>query len=116
LEELCPGVRLTTISHGELLFPALEANDLPDVILLDINMPQVGGLELLQKIRSNILLNHIPVVIYSTSKFDKLVQQAANLGAKYFVQKGKNLHELTTFIKDLCTMNLGQPLTRSSMQ
>jgi CheY-like chemotaxis protein len=116
LEELYPGVRLTTISHGELLFPVLEANDIPDIILLDINMPQVDGLEFLQMIRSNILLSHIPVVIYSTSKFDKLVQQAANLGANYFVQKGNSLNELNTFIKDLYTMNLGQPLTRSSLQ
>ena len=59
----------------------------PEVILLDLNMPRLGGLETLQRIRENGLTKHIPVVIFTTSKEDQDIFTSYELGANSFIIK-----------------------------
>ncbi len=59
----------------------------PEVILLDLNMPRLGGLETLQRIRGNGLTKHIPVVIFTTSKEDQDIFTSYELGANSFIIK-----------------------------
>ncbi|MDO4263051.1 MAG: response regulator [Deinococcus sp.] len=60
---------------------------LPDVVLLDLNMPQIDGLSVLKAIRQNPATTTLPVVILSTSRERADVQRAYALGANAYVVK-----------------------------
>jgi len=59
----------------------------PVVILLDINMPKIGGLEVLRQFKSHGALRTIPVVMLTTSAVDEDVEAAYALGANSYVVK-----------------------------
>jgi CheY-like chemotaxis protein len=60
---------------------------LPVVILLDLNMPKVNGLEVLEKIKSHQMFKTIPVVILTTSSESKDLKSAYQLGANSYIIK-----------------------------
>jgi two-component system response regulator len=63
----------------------LEA--MPTVVLLDLNLPKVNGLEVLRCIRSNELTKNLPVVILTSSKEEKDIISGYGLGVDRYVQK-----------------------------
>jgi len=68
--------------------PRWEAGEeIPVVILLDINMPKVGGLEVLQVLKSHPVLRIIPVVMLTTSSVSEDVQTAYQYGANSYIVK-----------------------------
>ena len=60
---------------------------LPDLIILDLKMPKLSGLELLKEIKSCDQLKNIPVVIISSSNYEKDIEMAYRLGANSYVVK-----------------------------
>ena len=58
-----------------------------DAVILDINMPEMNGLELLQKMSEDTLLKNIPVVMMTTEASEAHVKTAFELGAKGFIRK-----------------------------
>lgn len=64
-----------------------DEQDKPDLIILDLNMPEISGVELLKRIRSNKRLDGTPVVIFSTSAEEGDIQTVYSLGANSYVQK-----------------------------
>ncbi|OIR04976.1 response regulator rcp1 [mine drainage metagenome] len=73
----------------------------PKLILLDIGMPKVNGLEVLQRIKCMPLTRAIPVVILTSSKEDHDVQQCYNLGGNSYVVKPVNFKEFADTIKEI---------------
>jgi two-component system response regulator len=77
----------------EVLFPSHptaprdDRHALPDVVLLDLQLPRIGGLEVLRRIRADARTKHLPVVILTSSNEDKDIAEASRLGADSFVQK-----------------------------
>ncbi|PTQ81940.1 response regulator [Nitrosomonas ureae] len=68
--------------------PRWESGEtLPAVILLDLNMPRVDGLAVLRTLKSHPLLRRIPVVVLTTSKEDRDVQVAYDLGVNSYIVK-----------------------------
>ncbi|SEQ29749.1 response regulator [Nitrosomonas ureae] len=68
--------------------PRWESGEtLPTVILLDLNMPRVDGLTVLRILKSHPLLRRIPVVVLTTSKEDRDVQVAYDLGVNSYIVK-----------------------------
>jgi two-component system, chemotaxis family, chemotaxis protein CheY len=65
----------------------LLADNWVDVIISDINMPEVNGLELLDKLRSNETLKEIPVIMISTEGSSERIREAFTRGAKGFIKK-----------------------------
>lgn len=65
--------------------------EMPDIILLDINMPKMNGIEFLEKLRNDTALRHITVFILTTSgeEFDK--RQAESLGISGYIVKPLDL-------------------------
>ena len=59
----------------------------PDLILLDINLPKMNGHEVLQNIKTNQLLKHIPVIILTSSSSDKDILMAYQHFANYYLTK-----------------------------
>jgi CheY-like chemotaxis protein len=83
---------LHVVSTGMQLLDLLEdnKNSLPDVIVLDVNMPGMSGIECLRIIRKTTGLDHLPVIILSTSAHPKTIEDAFTSGAdSYAVKPGK---------------------------
>jgi CheY-like chemotaxis protein len=74
---------------------------LPDYIFVDLNMPVMNGFEFLEAIKKSPSLQHIPVIIYTTSANPKHKEQAMKLGASHFITKPSSLNELKNELKKL---------------
>ena len=66
----------------------------PDLIFLDMNMPRMNGIQFLQQIKVMEPLRHIPVIIYSTTAEQHVVEETKALGAMNMVTKPAKFSEL----------------------
>ena len=73
----------------------------PDVILMDLNMPRLSGLELLDILKEDPQLQHIPVIVLTTSDARADQERAHTLGARAFVTKPLNFDGLTSVLQGL---------------
>jgi two-component system, chemotaxis family, chemotaxis protein CheY len=73
---------------------ALLAGGLPDLMILDINMPEVSGLDMLEFIRRRKEWKDLPVIMLSSEAADVTVDKAMELGADGYVMKPVTLEEL----------------------
>lgn len=78
-----------------------KGNCLPCVILLDLKMPRVDGLEVLRQIKSDPALRHIPVVMLTSSREEKDLILSYNLGVNAFVVKPVNFDQFLQAIRAL---------------
>jgi CheY-like chemotaxis protein len=94
---------LTTADDGEELMEKLHDPEIPnpDVIFLDLNMPNKNGKECIAEIKSDDELKDIPVVIYSTSNSEKDVNDTYNAGASLYVSKPHSFLKITTVLKNI---------------
>lgn len=82
----------------------------PNLICLDLILPDIHGLEVLKKIRSNTFTKNIPVLVLTTLKDFADVQKAINLGANYYSIKGSDSPEkLLGMIDKLLKRNVNPP-------
>jgi CheY-like chemotaxis protein len=69
-------------------FPRWEAGEpLPAVILLDINLPRINGLEVLQQLKAHPQFRRIPVVVLTSSREDRDLKAAYDLGVSSYIEK-----------------------------
>jgi two-component system response regulator len=78
-----------------------EVQRFPKVILLDIQMPKVNGMEVLQRIKADERTRSIPVVILTSSKEHPDVQKCYDLGANSYIVKPVNFEGFAQAIKNL---------------
>jgi CheY-like chemotaxis protein len=116
LGELQFPTHLSIVHDGEQLMQSLlnKENTLPHVLFLDINMHRKNGLECLTEIKSNTTLNHLPVIILSTSFEQGVVQQFFKDGAQYFIRKPSEFSQFKKIIQQTLirlreTVNISQP-------
>lgn len=74
---------------------------LPDLIILDLNLPKKDGREVLAEIKSDERLKHIPVVVMTISDADEDILKTYNLHANCYVTKPIDLREFTQVIKTI---------------
>ena len=77
----------------------LLAGERPDLVLLDINMPEVSGLDLLEFLRRRPEWKSLPVVMLSSEAADVTVDEAMELGADGYVMKPATIEELEKAIE-----------------
>lgn len=113
LSDLSISTILTTVDDGERLIAFLNKNSskLPDVLFLDINMPIKNGSECLKEIKLNKLLQHLPVIIYSSSLPELVADELYKNKAHYYVQK-TNVIELKKVLKNVLTMLMDKKFDR----
>jgi CheY-like chemotaxis protein len=78
-----------------------RSNDHPAVLLLDLKLPKVDGLEVLQQIKSDEKLKLIPVVVLTSSHEEKDMVASYKLGVNAYVVKPVDFHEFVNAIKEL---------------
>ena len=84
---------------ARLAAQTLLNSERPDLFVLDINMPEVSGIDFLEFLRRRSALVDIPVVMLSTEAADVLVDKAMDLGADAYVTKPVAIEELELAIK-----------------
>jgi CheY-like chemotaxis protein len=72
---------------------------IPDFIFVDLNMPLMHGKECLQHIKGNARFVNTPVIIYTTSSYNRDVEETRQLGASHFLVKPPGLSLLTKSLK-----------------
>ena len=79
----------------------MRSGDNPAVLLLDLKLPKVDGLEVLKQIKSDEKLRLIPVVVLTSSKEEKDMVASYKLGVNAYVVKPVDFHEFVNAIKEL---------------
>ena len=78
-----------------------RVNENPAVLLLDLKLPKVDGLEVLKEIRANERLKLIPVVVLTSSQEEKDMMRSYTLGVNAYVVKPVDFHEFINAVKEL---------------
>jgi CheY-like chemotaxis protein len=117
VEELLMATQLSTLHDGEQLMEHLNSKitELPDVLFLDLNMPRKNGFECLSEIKLNQRLKLLPVIIFSTSFEQEVVNQLFINGAQYFIRKPSEFSQFKkiihqTFITLIIPQKISQPI------
>jgi CheY-like chemotaxis protein len=113
LNRLSYNVTLSIAEDGEKLIEMLHINRPPDFIFLDLNMPRKDGYESLRHIRSEKELQHIMVIIMSTSSNKESVERAYNEGADMYIRKPDNFNSLIYAIDECLKRKNKRPDTPS---
>jgi CheY-like chemotaxis protein len=82
-------------------FAGRDTGSKPKVILLDLKLPKVDGLEVIRRIKSEPATKTIPVVVFTSSNEDKDVVESYDLGVNSYIVKPVNFDEFSTVIRDL---------------
>lgn len=95
------GVRALDYLFGMGEHSGRDISVMPQVILLDLNMPKLDGLEVLQKIRTDERTKLLPVVVLTTSSEDKDRIESYKLGANSYVRKPVDFNEFAKAVNQL---------------
>lgn len=94
--------KIKEAENGEEALELLRnSKDLPDVILLDLNMPKMNGIEFLRILKKDEKLKYIPAIILSTSNNHKDILECYKIGVAGYVMKPLRYEEYTMKIKNL---------------
>lgn len=95
------GFDLVKVSNSDEAFAYLE-KDIPDIIVLDILLPGMNGIDMLEKLRSMDKLRKIPAIILSNMNTQNYIDKAKFLGAKRFIVKAAaSLEEIIREVKEV---------------
>ncbi len=92
------GVEAMQFLHKEKPF---KGAPVPDIILLDLNLPRKDGREVLAEVKADPKLKHIPIVILTTSKADEDIIKTYNLHANAYITKPVDLNRFVEIIHAL---------------
>lgn len=97
LTENDPSIQCFTASNGQEAITYLKKDNilLPDAIFLDLNMPRFTGKQCLAELKRTPSLQHIPIIIYSTTSDKKEMRHTIQMGASHFLIKKSSFKELS---------------------
>ncbi|MEB2334053.1 MAG: response regulator [Anaerolineaceae bacterium] len=98
--------RATIFNSAPAAAEIIVSGKLPDLIILDVNMPEVSGLDMVEFLRRKSESKNLPIVMLSYETDDGVVDQALRIGADAYIRKPATLEELekaiaTAFYKRL---------------
>ena len=96
---------------GAGAYAGRDTSEMPAVILMDLKLPKVDGLEALRRIRGHDLTKRLPVVILTSSREDQDVAMSYDLGANSYIRKPVDFQQFAEAVKalDLYWLVLNEP-------
>jgi two-component system, response regulator len=82
-------------------YASRDAEVLPQVVVLDLKLPKLSGLEVLARIRAEEATKNLPVVMLTTSNEERDILESYELGANSYVRKPVNFQEFSDAVRDL---------------
>ena len=101
ITHLVDGAEALDFLFGSGQFSDRNHNNLPKVILLDLRMPKVDGLEVLRRLKSDARTKMIPVVILTSSDKDPDIKRCYELGANSYIVKPVELNNFVKIISEI---------------
>lgn len=101
LTHLKNGVEALEFPFGTGKFEDRNVSEKPKVILVDLKMPKVDGVEVLKQIKENELTKSIPVVVLTSSKEHPDIERAYLIGANSYIVKPVEFEEFSKVVMDL---------------
>lgn len=86
--------KVKTTSNGYEALAWMNEGNIPELIILDINMPNLGGMEFLRNIRISGFFQDLPVVIVSGEEEGKVIEKCLEIGINGYMKKPFNPHDL----------------------
>ena len=101
---------------GKGSYAGRDTNDVPQVVLLDLNLPKISGIDVLRAIRENEATKPLPVVILTSSKEDKDLSACYALGANSYIVKPVDFVQFAESVRQLGMywLILNQPPPKSA--
>jgi CheY-like chemotaxis protein len=117
VHKIDPSIKCETSDNCRQILNNLEywGNAMPNVIFLDLNMPEIHGFDCLMILKNDRLWKTIPVIIYSTSKNNADMERAEQLGASGYIKKPADFSVLYEKLKDIITLDFTKKLPRAIM-
>ena len=95
------GVEALDYVFGTGAYSSRDATELPQVVLLDLKLPKIDGLEVLRRIRADPRTELLPVVVLTSSKEDRDVVESYARGANSYVRKPVEFNEFSEAVRQL---------------
>jgi CheY-like chemotaxis protein len=95
------GVEALDYLFGTGKYAGRDVRALPQVVLLDLKMPRMDGLEVLQRVRSDERTKLLPVVVLTTSSEDKDRVESYKLGANSYIRKPVDFNQFVEAVQQL---------------
>ncbi|HEU5147272.1 MAG TPA: response regulator [Chryseosolibacter sp.] len=104
LTEIDDSIACVTASDGiDALSRLRDRSFTPDYIFLDLNMPRMNGKQCLSAMKGEPRLQHVPIIIYTTSSEHQDITETLELGASDFLTKPTRISELTERLRFVLT-------------
>lgn len=84
-----------------LLNAAAGAHPLPAVTLLDLKLPKMDGLEVLQRVRADARLHRLPIVVLTSSREEQDIMRSYDLGANSYIRKPVDFEQFIDAVRNL---------------
>lgn len=97
----CDGAEALDFMFGEGAYAGRPAHVLPRVVLLDLKLPKVDGLEVLQRLKADERTRLVPVVVLTSSREQRDVIESYRLGVNSYIVKPVNFERFASAVQDL---------------
>lgn len=81
------GVEALDFMFGNGKFSGRDLSDMPQIVLLDLKLPKINGLEVLQRLRANPSTKFVPVIIFTSSSEEEDIVSSYQFGANSYIRK-----------------------------
>jgi len=105
--EVKPDSNIDTVIGGAAAIKWLDTNaqeSLPNLIVLDFNMPDVNGIDVLSHIQAKVVYNSVPRVMFSTSNAEKYISDSLEHGATRYFVKPQTKRELDAIAVEMLSL------------
>lgn len=95
------GVEALDYMFGSGKFTGRDTTDFPKMILLDLKLPRIGGLEVLQRLRQDSRIKLVPIIVLTSSNEVDDIRSSYLLGANSYVRKQVEFESFANTVKEL---------------